>query len=141
MIAFAKNSDIQKWFEAKNMSRSNSTQNKRGGYPYEDADFYPKYQEVCQICGISSFAHRHKAGSLPKDFERLPEASKTKERASGEEKHIKLAKYLKGTAKALSRLGDEIIARDNFDKEDEELLSKIGSNLLFEAKAYTFRSN
>lgn len=85
MIAFAKNSDIQKWFEAKNMSRSNSTQNKPEGYPYEDADFYPKYQEVCQICGISSFAHRHKAGSLPKDFERLPEASKTKERASGED--------------------------------------------------------
>lgn len=52
--------------------------------------------------------------------------------------HLKLAKYLKGTAESLDRLGDEIKARGGFDKDDEELLSKIGSNLLFHAKSYTF---
>lgn len=53
----------------------------------------------------------------------------------------KLAKYLKGTAKALSVLADEINEDKEFTKDSEELLSKIGSNLLFEAKAYTFRDN
>lgn len=52
--------------------------------------------------------------------------------------HLKLAKYLKGTAMVLNRLSEEIVARDGFDKDDEELLSKIGSGLLFHAKTYTF---
>lgn len=54
--------------------------------------------------------------------------------------HLELAKFLKGTAKALDRLGDEIKARGGFDAEDEELLSRIGSRLLFEAKVFDFRS-
>lgn len=53
----------------------------------------------------------------------------------------KLAKYLKGTAKALSVLADEINEDKEFTKDSEELLSKIGSNLLFEAKAYSYRDN
>lgn len=33
--------------------------------------YYPKKNgKECGFCGISSFAHKHKAGSLPKDFER-----------------------------------------------------------------------
>jgi hypothetical protein len=51
----------------------------------------------------------------------------------------KLSKYLKGTARALSVLADEIEEDKKFDKESEELLSKIGANLLFEAKVYTFK--
>jgi hypothetical protein len=78
---------------------SNLTQNKPEGYPYEDADFYPKYQEVCQICGITSFAHRHKAGSMPKDFEHLPEVSKTKKRAS----EIDIPKWSERLQKAYDR--------------------------------------
>ncbi len=53
--------------------------------------------------------------------------------------HHKLAKYLRGTAKALTALANEIEKARGFDKESEELLSKIGANLLFEAKVYTFR--
>lgn len=56
-------------------------------------------------------------------------------------KVAKLAKYLKGTAKALDRLAVEIVARGEFDKDDEDLVSKIGAHLLFQAKVYTFRSN
>lgn len=33
--------------------------------------FRPKKDTKCGYCGISSFAHRHKAGTLPKDFERI----------------------------------------------------------------------
>ena len=55
-------------------------------------------------------------------------------------KHKKLAKYLKGTAKALTQLAKEIEQAGEFDKESEELLSKIGANLLIEAKVYTFKS-
>lgn len=50
----------------------------------------------------------------------------------------KLVKYLKGTAEALLKLAKEIDAGE-FDKENEELLMKIGADLLFHAKSYTFR--
>ena len=53
--------------------------------------------------------------------------------------HKKLAKYLRGTAEALTQLAKEIEESAEFDKESEELLSKIGANLLFEAKVYTFK--
>ena len=57
-----------------------------------------------------------------------------------EKKKVKnLANYLKGTGKTLELLSAEILAKDKFDKEDEELLSEIGANLLFEAKVYTFK--
>ena len=51
---------------------------------------------------------------------------------------IKLVKYLKGMSKVLAQLATEI-KEGGFDKESEELLAKVGSNLLFEAKAFTFR--
>jgi hypothetical protein len=53
----------------------------------------------------------------------------------------KLAKYLKGTAKALTLLAKEIEDAGEFDKESEELMSKIGAELVFHAKSYTFRAN
>ena len=60
---------------------SNSTQNDKQKVTRADIKvtmtFYPREGTQCGYCGISSFAHRHKAGSLPKDFERLPDASKT----------------------------------------------------------------
>ena len=49
----------------------------------------------------------------------------------------KLVKYLKGTAEALSVLADEI-DNGSFDKENEELMSKIGAELLYNAKTFTF---
>lgn len=51
----------------------------------------------------------------------------------------KLVKYLKGTAKALEQLAREVKVH-GFDEESEELMSKIGSNLLFHAKTYTYLS-
>jgi len=56
------------------------------------------------------------------------------------QQHEKLSKYLKGTAKALEVLADEIIAKGEFDKESEDLMCKIGSNLLFEAKVYYYKN-
>lgn len=54
------------------------------------------------------------------------------------EKYKQLAKYLRGTAEALDALAGEIIEAKGFDKESEELMSKIGSNLLFHAKTYDY---
>lgn len=51
----------------------------------------------------------------------------------------KLVKYLKGTARALHVLADEIEEMGEFDRDSEELMSKIGAELLFHAKSYTFR--
>lgn len=49
-------------------------------------DFTWIYREgvatCCKVCGISTFSHKHKAGTEPKDFERLPDASKTMETKS-----------------------------------------------------------
>lgn len=55
------------------------------------------------------------------------------------EKKQRLIKYLRGTGKALSLLADEI-KRGEFDKESEETMSKIGAELLYNAKTYTFLS-
>lgn len=52
--------------------------------------------------------------------------------------HKKLARYLKGTAQALKVLGNEIEQDGEFNKESEELMCKIGANLLFHAKSYIF---
>ena len=54
------------------------------------------------------------------------------------EQYQKLSEYLRGTAKALELLSGEIDNDKSFSKESEELMSKIGSNLLFHAKSYTF---
>ena len=54
------------------------------------------------------------------------------------EKERKLNKYIKGTAKALNVLVEEIKEKDCIDNEDLELLSKIGSNLLFNAKTLDY---
>ena len=54
-------------------------------------------------------------------------------------KEKKIVKYLKGAGKVLILLAKEIEER-GFDKESEELMSKIGSNLLFNAKSYKFLS-
>lgn len=53
----------------------------------------------------------------------------------------KLAKYLRGISKTLIILADEIDEAKKFDKDSEELLSKIGAGLLFESKIYTFKDN
>ncbi len=50
----------------------------------------------------------------------------------------KLAEYLLGTSRALKQLASEILEAEKLDKDSEELLSKIGSDLLFHAKSYTF---
>ncbi len=54
------------------------------------------------------------------------------------EQHKKLAKYLKGTAKALVALAKEIEEDGSFSRESEELMSEIGAQMLFHAKSYTF---
>jgi len=56
-----------------------------------------------------------------------------------EKEYQKLAKYLVGTSKALAELAKEIKQDKDLTKESEELLSKIGANLLFNAKAYNFK--
>jgi hypothetical protein len=35
----------------------------------QDKDFYPDNYKECEICGVCSFAHRHKAGTKPNEFE------------------------------------------------------------------------
>ncbi len=35
--------------------------------------FYPESGMICAECGIGSFAHLHRPGTLPKDFERIEE--------------------------------------------------------------------
>lgn len=52
--------------------------------------------------------------------------------------YAKLAKYLRGTGDALKRLADEIDDDCGFSKESEELMSKIGGELLFHAKSYSY---
>lgn len=37
--------------------------------------FYPKAGRECGVCGIVSFAHLHRYGTLPKDFERIEKPS------------------------------------------------------------------
>lgn len=59
MIAFAKNSDIQKWFEAKNMSRSNSTQN---GNPHAFEFKSVIETKECPICKWKGFDYGDGAG-------------------------------------------------------------------------------
>lgn len=53
-------------------------------------------------------------------------------------KERKLTKYLKGTSEALSVLADEIEKDGKLTKEAEELMSRIGADLLFHAKTFTF---
>lgn len=55
-------------------------------------------------------------------------------------KELKLQKYIEGTGKSLILLSKEIKETNEVRKEDLELLSKIGANLIFESKAYDFRS-
>lgn len=52
--------------------------------------------------------------------------------------HLKLAKYLRGTSDVLRVLAQEVERDGSFSKESEQLMSQIGSNLLFHAKSYTF---
>lgn len=52
----------------------------------------------------------------------------------------KITKYLRGTAKALNRLALEIEVSEDFDKESESLMSKIGAEMLYYAKTYVFIS-
>lgn len=52
--------------------------------------------------------------------------------------HLKLAKYLRGTSNVLRVLAKEVEQDGRFSKESEELMSKIGAELLFHAKSYTF---
>ena len=58
-----------------------------------------------------------------------------------ENKNKKLVKYIKGMAQALNLLAKEIEEDGEFGKESKELLSKIGSHLLFEAVASAYRSD
>lgn len=61
-----------------------------------------------------------------------------KKETKEEIKKRKLVKYLKGTAKCLVVLAKEIEKEKTLSKESEELISKIGSHLLFIAKTYSF---
>ena len=54
-------------------------------------------------------------------------------------KEKKLAKYLRGTGECLKKLAREI-EKEGFVKSKEELLSEIGSSLLFEAKVFDYRN-
>lgn len=58
----------------------------------------------------------------------------------GGKQKAKLVKYLRGTAKAITQLAKEV-DEHGFDKENEELMSKIGSDMLFNAKTYTYLSD
>ena len=51
----------------------------------------------------------------------------------------KISKYLKGVAKSLERLAIEIEARKNFDKDDQNVMKKISSGLLYQAVAIDFK--
>ena len=50
---------------------SNST--KTYLHPFQDEPiYYPKKNgKECEFCGLSSIAHKHKPGTLPKDYERI----------------------------------------------------------------------
>lgn len=52
--------------------------------------------------------------------------------------HKKLSKYLRGTAKALIALSDEIEHDRTLTKDSDELMSKIGADILFISKTYRF---
>ncbi|NCD07696.1 MAG: hypothetical protein EOL97_16425 [Spirochaetia bacterium] len=51
-----------------------------------------------------------------------------------------LSVYIKKLSKVLIVLADEIKSDKKLTKDSEELLSKIGADLLFTAKSYTFIS-
>jgi hypothetical protein len=55
-----------------------------------------------------------------------------------EKQHLKLAKYLRGCADTLKLLAKEIEKDGSFTKESEELMGKVGSEMLFHAKSYGF---
>jgi hypothetical protein len=50
----------------------------------------------------------------------------------------KLQKYIEGTGKALIMLAKEIKEENNVRKDDLDLLSKIGANMLFNSKTFDF---
>ncbi len=54
------------------------------------------------------------------------------------EQYKRVSKYLKGTAKVLNTLAEEIKEDKGFTKESEDLMSKIGADLLFKAKIYKY---
>ncbi len=49
-------------------------------------------------------------------------------------------KHIRGLAKVLNILGDEIQKKKHFDKEDLDLLKKIGSSILFQGVAIDFKT-
>lgn len=53
-------------------------------------------------------------------------------------KHKKLARYIRGSAKALTKLANEIEQSNHLDTESEELLKKIAGEMLYEAVAYKY---
>jgi hypothetical protein len=53
----------------------------------QDKDFYPDNYKECEICGICSFAHRHKAGTKPNEYEVIEEPTPPQEL---QEKEIRL---------------------------------------------------
>ena len=61
----------------------------------KDADFYPAKNKECLYCGLSSFAHRHKSGTKPRDFERIYDQAFGSELVGGEEKNVLLCGRLK----------------------------------------------
>jgi len=56
------------------------------------------------------------------------------------EEHKRMVKYIYGMSAVLRELAREIRADGAFSKEKQELLSKIGCDLLFKAKTYDFLS-
>lgn len=50
----------------------------------------------------------------------------------------RLSKYLRGTSLAIKTLADEIDADADLTKESQTLLARIGAEMLFHAKSFTF---
>ncbi|MEK6883371.1 MAG: hypothetical protein AABY22_27330 [Nanoarchaeota archaeon] len=49
-------------------------------------------------------------------------------------------KHIKGLAKVLSVLVKEVKKKGYFDKEDQELLKKVGSSLLFKGTTFDYKN-
>ena len=96
-----------------------STQNEEYTYFYPPTYVNTTEPPLCPICGITSFAHRHKAGSKPKDFERLPEASKTKDRALQEDWEKRYADMLKEFKRQtkIDMVADVLVMKSFISKE------------------------
>lgn len=66
---------------------------------------------------------------MEKDMHAKPKANKA----------LKLAKYLEGVGASLKALAREVRKGGELTRDNEELMSRIGAELLFRAKTYEFK--